>query len=392
MENENSKDTNFYSFLHNNRYGRILKIKLFDEKNELINIDTLNYISKNLDILSDSGIKILHLITSYERLPKNLFVELCKFYKIVENKIECRVCVNHCYEDDIFKENQEVRWDIKTIIDANTDIDRICNFIKKNRFSQLETLAFIHNYVGNIAKYNMSHDISHLWYYKDQFFAGIYEKLPEVVCMGYASLMKEIIDNLKMPGLECEVVGVQYEENASNQKCGHARCYLKVKDEKYGIEQSCFDDPTWDRDDDNGKLWCFAHFAMSNKCHKKENNDIYSYYVPQFEKFDKNNAKIFVEDYNSCECEYDYGVNKLNQEVIERIFLNVLQKTKKSDNFNEIYGKLVDITRRSYIKQITNGYKGYLKDKKTRLSYLDAKKLYESNLKEIKKYENEMIL
>ena len=326
-----------------------LRINLFDDKsNKFKNLKILDFIADNASKFCANGLQDVNLIINYERLPKEIFEILAKFDKKVGQSLKCKVCVNHKYEDDRgFKDSEEVKWSVGAIVKANTQIDKVCDFIKKNKFSPLEALAFIHTYVGNVEKYTESHMFNHDWYNKDQFFAGIFEELPQVVCAGYSSLEKEIIDNLNMPGLACELANVQFEREGDYSTCRHTRCYITVKDDKYGINQSCYDDATWDSHK-NDEL-CYAHFAMSNKCHDRELNNRYDYYIPHFEYIDKDTAAYTVaDDYNPSQREYDIGKNKLDQKTIEKIYFSVLQKSYKSKNFEEIYDNLEKIAANSY--------------------------------------------
>ena len=369
------------------------RINLCDEnKYSLKNLKLLDYISKNASKLCANGLQDINLIVNYERMPKKIFEKLYDFDKQVGKSINCKVCVNHIYKSESFEDSEEIKWSIKSIVKANTEIDRVCNFIKKNKFSQLEALAFIHTYVSNIEKYHASKMFKPDWYNKDQYFAGIFEEVPQVVCMGYSSLMKEIIDNLKMPGLECEMITVQFENYIEDFTANHARCYIRVKDDKYGINQSCFDDATWDNGYNND-TWSYAHFAMSNKCHDKRLNNVYDYYLPLFENIDKKTAtRTILDNYNPYQCEYDIGKNKMDQKTIETIYFNMLQKSKKSQNFEKLYENLKEIASNSYSNQVKRGYSGYLVDRELHLTQSEAKLIYDKNLSTIKKCDDENIL
>ena len=247
----------------------------------------LDYITDNFDKL-ENKVSCLNFFVPYERIPKKEFSCFLKFYQKIENKIPCYVDVNHEYHNDIQvlnakKENisqpntySDAHWDIKTIIKANTEINKVCDFIKEQSFSPFETLAYIHNYVSTVANYNTStpvyfHDARH-----DQFFAGAYDDIPEIVCAGYSSLMFEIIESLNLPNLKCQLVRLDVKNLEKNFISSHQKCLIKIKDDKYGLNQTVFDDPTFDNKEDaiSSK---YSHFAMPNDCHIESKNKLWQY-------------------------------------------------------------------------------------------------------------------
>ena len=104
--------------------------------------------------------------------------------------------------------------------------------------------------------------------------------------------MKEIIDNLNMPELECELVSVEFKHLKKDYSARHARCFIRIKDDKYGIDQTMFDDPTWDNDIKSNCLK-YAHFAMPNDCHDRKRNNNYQYF--SIYQFNYPNEKAFSE-------------------------------------------------------------------------------------------------
>lgn len=79
----------------------------------------------------------------------------------------------------------------------------------------------------------------------------------KIVCMGYATIFKTLLNKLGIETRECIVM---------NDKVGHARNEIYVKDDKYGIDGVYYFDPTWgskDRDDDVSYLLSYRFFAMT---------------------------------------------------------------------------------------------------------------------------------
>ncbi len=352
-----------------------IDIKLFDgEKYKNNSLKALMFLSKNFNKLNLQNKISIDINVLYEKLPKKLFLHILKFYENTKHITKCNICVKHEFEDR-YVDTEIKKWDIESILKANLEIEDVCKFIKINSLSPIEALAYIHFYVQSVAKANESKKIVHEWCDNDQFFVGAYLKLPEVVCMGYSTLMKEIIDNLNMPELKCEIISVQFEHLKKGYTAGHARCFVFVKDKKYGIDQSFFDDPTWD---DEACLK-YAHFAMPNNCHDLAISNNYDYRKPKLIKL--NNLKNSIEyQYNVVEdMIFNNSNQKLDQHDIEKIYFTVLQKIHPKSNFEKIYEKLKEIAENSYKEQEVRNYFGNLTQPQLMLSKKEAQNLYKKN-------------
>lgn len=348
----------------------------------------LDMIFNNTKLFQDN-IHKLDFKVPYEKIPKKEFIKLYKIYTALNNDVMMGVNVEHWFSDGKSYDwiddkeilNSTQRWDIKTIIKANLEINKVCDFVKRNNLSPMEAFAFVHNYVSTISKYNPTNDLYHSWRDKDQFFAGAFMDLPEVVCAGYSSLMKEIIDSLGISGLQCEIISLPFENMLSGITGSHARCFIKVKDDKYGIDQSCYDDPTWDG---KGAQTCpkYTHFAMPNDCHDPRRNQKYDYYLPQIYKFSKMNAFKELEEWNPS-IEYNNSKNQIDQLMIEKIYFNVLQKMDSDASEEEIYQVLSKMAMASFDEQTERMFMGNLEQKQLKLSKAKANQIYNSNKSEI---------
>ena len=386
---ESIDDLNEFITSNNGNQNQIA-IMLFDDKTKQDkNYFLLDNILLNIDSCVKSGLKNINLIVPFERIPKNNFKKICEFYSNLNGKLNINICVNHRKVDEKYNydKTKQVQWDIKTIVKANSEIDRVCNFIKKCDFSPLETLAFIHEYVGSIAEYNVSKTSKHTWWEKDQFFAGAFMELPEIICSGFSSLEKEIIDTLNIPGLKCEIIGVDYDDEEEMEHDSHSRCYIQVDDPKYKVKKSCFDDTTWDRKTKD-VIGTYDCFAMSNKCFDKKLNGKYSYRNPYFMKLNKQNSITEIIDYNSSIDDYNLGENDISQRMIEEIYFNMLQKTNQTKSFDAIYSVIEKKTEHSKEFQNKRKYDGYIKSGSPELTKTEAKKLYNDNKKAFLSKEN----
>ncbi len=338
-----------------------LKIDL--TKNDRINAKKLaliDNITKNFSVIK-SKIKYINLYVPYEKIPKKEFGHLYKLYKKTKDQIPCYVNVKHRYiDDDKFQdEKYAISWDLGAVIKANTGIEKVCDFIKKNRLSPFEALAFIHNYVSNVANYKTSNLLGGDWFSKDQFFVGAYLDLPEVVCAGYSSLMKEIIDNLNMPELKCEIISVSFEHLEKDYYAKHARCLIEIQDKKYGLNQTVFDDPTWDNDS-NSNCSKYTHFALRNDIHDISVSKLYDYHLPYIFKFSDKKRTVEYCDFNPYRSLYNKSKNKIDQKMIETAYVNIMHKACLNKSPTEIYDDLKQIAKLSFKEQQERKFQGNL--------------------------------
>lgn len=132
-------------------------------------------------------------------------------------------------------------WSIKDVLDANTQIDHIVSFLQKANYSPFEKMLFIHAYVTHNYEYN---DGS---LEECRVLPGIV-KNKKIVCSGYASFIKAIIDKLDDPDLKCDIVGCDLYARGivKTYEGGHCHNLIHIKDPKYGIDGSYVEDATWD--------------------------------------------------------------------------------------------------------------------------------------------------
>jgi len=115
-------------------------------------------------------------------------------------------------------------WTLDQVITANTKIDKIVNNIKSYNLSPFETILYIHKIVSSF-KYNGDDKLE------------VPRVLPsiltsnKIVCSGYASLVKAIVDKLDIPELKCDLVGcniikkgMAYGHTHNIVKISYARC------------------------------------------------------------------------------------------------------------------------------------------------------------------------
>lgn len=352
----------------------LLQIRLFDANNQYSD-EQLEMLEILKHFVLNNNIQKIRFEALNEKLPKDAFAELCKFYKDIQYKTRCGVIVQHSHKDEQKKSSAKKYWDIETIVKANSEIEKVCNFIKESGFSPMEALAYIHGYVQKVANYTFSEEEDHSWYDNDQFFAGAFMHMPEVVCMGYSALMEQIIRTLDMPGLECDMISIKFDHKLKHYTASHARCFVRVKDEKYQIEQTFFDDPTWDNVSEH-HFPIFTHFAMKNESHQDDISKMYHYYSPKLVALEDNNSTYAVKPFDERHNLKNNSKIKMNQMLVEKIYFNVLQKVYKTADFDTLYDILCDMTKASHQEQKDRMFDGYIAKEKPVLSKKVARDLF----------------
>lgn len=132
-------------------------------------------------------------------------------------------------------------WTLDDVIKANNQIDKLVDKIKEKRLSPFETVVFVHKFITQVFEYKQGN------MEECRVLPGII-KTRKIVCSGYASMVKAIIDRLNIPELSCDIVGCEiYEKNESlDFEGGHCHNLIHIKDKKYSIDGVYVEDACWD--------------------------------------------------------------------------------------------------------------------------------------------------
>ena len=134
-------------------------------------------------------------------------------------------------------------WKLEEVINANREIDKIVKTIKKCKVSPYETMIYIHKYLTANFAYK-DDDMT-----KAAFIVGAFSQDKDIVCSGYSSLTKAIIDRLDSPDLKAEfMTGTFYlfEEKQEIERYAHSQCVITIKDKKYNIFGTYVEDASRD--------------------------------------------------------------------------------------------------------------------------------------------------
>lgn len=133
-------------------------------------------------------------------------------------------------------------------------IDDFVSEVKSLNLSPIEQLMYVYDWVRDRV-YKMEDETDEKSVSRDLSSALLSGK---IVCLGYANIFNIVAKKL---GFSSEVF---YLENKMNEKRGHSRNIIYIKDDKYDIDGVYLFDATWDsKKDDNSFLNKYLYFAKT---------------------------------------------------------------------------------------------------------------------------------
>lgn len=175
----------------------------------------------------------------------------------------------------------EYAWTIQEVMIANSEIDGIVDYIKEQKLTQFETVAFIHQYISSLYQYKEDEMNPSA----PRSIVGVLNS-DKIVCVGYAYLTKAIIDKLNMPGLACStfisrlstkdksnenitpMTGIEiYDDNSL-----HMQNLIKINDPHYNVQGSYISDVCGDsktEETPGGKGFSNMMFPVEDLLHYK---------------------------------------------------------------------------------------------------------------------------
>ena len=164
--------------------------------------------------------------------------------------------------DLVSEDNLKSSWPLEDVIKANENINKVVEHIKNNNYSPFEAMTYIHTYVTSNFKYTEGQQE------ECRSIVGAYQG--KIVCAGYATLVKAIVDELNDPNLKCECIGADiYQKDFLRYKFagGHAHNLIHIKDEKYDIDGHYMEDTCWDSKNDdypNGRGFAYFMYPVTD--------------------------------------------------------------------------------------------------------------------------------
>ena len=253
-----------YDELSNNDNKYIFLDKVFTSDE----LDNLKYISQGKEIyLSGKNIEQYKIICNkLNELGKNNDV-------VLDVKARNKKDFNEfIFNEDINYDNLYVCPNFNPIpIKKYLQLEKLLYSIvgDAKNLSPFEQYIYVYNIAKKYKKYKESSNITDARDSRDLY--SILEN-DYMVCVGFSSLFGDLLDKLEIPNKYIDFnVDISYDNVKSDGEisiepkevkyAGHARRYVHIVDQKYGIDGYYIADPTWDNDLNNDY---YNHLAMTD--------------------------------------------------------------------------------------------------------------------------------
>ncbi len=255
-----------------------------------------------------------------------------------------------------------------------------------NNLSPFEKYIYAYNITKQFKEYKENENDKNLSRKLYQLLANEY-----MVCVGYSRLLGDLLDKM---GIENKDLGISVDisyDNVDNmetnfdksipvERAGHARRYIHIVDEKYGIDGYYVADPTWDNDlehdyynylamTDNestlGKRFIFMNSYMDlfnvtdidnfiEKCNLLRNKSHYDNFVFEMKRVVDVLKSIDINIYNKLKNKYDFidkSTYKWPDKITEFVYdlgNEIVNKTNKPINSDVIFKAIENVYKNSY--------------------------------------------
>lgn len=241
-----------------------IKILFLDDSVKIEQLENLKYISSNKEIIISENFCFNF------KVVKSKLKEFNKNNKIVlniydKNKFNDFIFSNEITDDNIFVRAGFIELPLKEYLKFEKLLYLMIEPAKD--LSPFEKYIYVYNITKQFKKYkenpNEKSDSRNLY----SILVNEY-----MVCVGYSDLFGDLLDKLGINSKDLGVtIDVSYDNIKTNQsvqpeeiivqKGYHARRYVHIIDDKYGINGFYVADPTWDNDLENDY---YNHLAMTD--------------------------------------------------------------------------------------------------------------------------------
>lgn len=159
-----------------------------------------------------------------------------------------------------FEDSRKI-WDIKEVETANKKIIKTADEIKRCRLTPYEKMMMAYLKVTS-RKYTAEKDDEHSAESRSVY--GVLNS-DKIVCVGYAELLKAIIEEVDDKNIQIYRNAVACSEDGTKIDGYHANLIVRIKDEKYGIDGFYYLDPTWDSGHEGKNLPDLSYFMVPLK-------------------------------------------------------------------------------------------------------------------------------
>ena len=212
-------------------------------------------------------------------------------------------------------ESEHIIWSLGEVIKANNMVDDVVNTIKEYNFSPYETLLYIYKWISMNFLY--SHNYEQKYGSHGDACGSIVAayKFKKIVCLGFASLTKAIIDKLNNRNLSCERIDLQLQRD--EKQSAHTLNFINVMDAKYNI---------------NGKY----AWDVTQDCKREQAENINltrGFWYCMFPIYDMINNE-----------EFKYGVPKIKMPYHDSVFIHHVDPNLEKKKWKKQFGKIEPIS------------------------------------------------
>lgn len=231
-------DIDFYELYKNiDKINNKLKDS-FPGINEFLDKNNLIFFTND----NDFNVSIFSFIKKYKNL--NVLISVDNYKSLVENLKD----EDYPNLKILFNNSEEAVY-YKDFYLMFSKLNEIIKFINHYNLSPLEKVLLVYD----IVKANEYNEENKNEDYSTSRNLNRIINSDKIVCVGFSNLIDFLLTNL---GFECNKISLEYKD----KDFGHQRNFIKLKDDKYGIDGIFFLDATWDSKRDEKYLdnyYCF---------------------------------------------------------------------------------------------------------------------------------------
>ena len=261
---------------------------------------------------------------------------------------------------NLFIVNDYNIYKLEEYLNEEEQLENLIKPIRESSLSPLERYLAVYNVVKKYKKYKENMENPNEARYIKNILKNEY-----IVCVGFSRLLNDLLNRVNIPSKEISVqVDTSYDKGYTQEeipvvKEGHARCLVKINDEKYNINGIYVCDPTWDNNLDVD-LYLNSLLTFDRK---KE--------ATRLEFLSKEDLLLDFHNYEEFNTKLNYFINRVlrkngssneqNKETIKTIYLVL---------YSEIMEILFDLDINLY-KQFYQKYRVLLQNKNDSLEKLE---------------------
>lgn len=315
----------------------LYSLNLIDEKNIDLSIKGGFNFKGDLDsciefIKLSGGIGSVEL-DKFDIESFNQLLEFCKDFTSINLKVSLDDqlenekyfnCLNTNTKINFYSQKNVTNLSLEEIKNIKKMFENLVSDIKNSNLSPYEKYIYAYNIVKSFKKYKFYENNEKLdEFISDQSRHPYLVMINDfIVCAGYSQLLQRLL-------LELDIPSVYWIIDTNKETTSHARLYVNIEDEKYGINGYYCCDPTWDMTDDKIK-------------------DMYGY------KY-MNMSVGEVHDYGESSSDF-YYFGREHKLFNDEVFINTANYINNAEDINLILEKIIDLDPDfvDYIKNLKN--------------------------------------